>query len=312
MLVKLLTTFLLISWISSKIYVLEESELPELMKMLKKQNKISRRLEVADSGVDEAPKTKKADHQKNHAKNHEDSDPVQGDIPDVEEYESDDDSDSSLSSDESSDLSSSSSNSQKDDDSKNTSNLVENEDDSQKDQDSEKTILEDLIDESILSDDASNSNLSEKKENKSHPSSSKHNDKNQNKKNKNKNHKNALMCEYAGELRPGLKLNSEDLMMGVSGLSECTNPVEYPVASEVDLNANLKNCKGIEYNYMKNGEERTTMLYPIRVKSKEMEDEGVVGGYHSSATHNTMVYKGEEVMHYTASMGEVAILCMNV
>ena len=54
MLTKLITAVLLMSWISSKILVLQDSDLPKLMKMFSKDKKLSRKLEAADSGTDDA------------------------------------------------------------------------------------------------------------------------------------------------------------------------------------------------------------------------------------------------------------------
>ena len=54
MLIKLITAVLLMSWISSKILVLEDSDIPKLMKMLSKVRRPPRTLEAADSGTDDA------------------------------------------------------------------------------------------------------------------------------------------------------------------------------------------------------------------------------------------------------------------
>ena len=196
MLRKLLTAVLLMSWTCSKIYVLNDSDLPKLMKMFQQEQKLSRKLEAADSGTDESP----ADENHSEDSSHHD------------EEQSDDHT--------------------------------------------------------------------------------------------------ALICEYKDEARLGLKMEGKDMMMKPKELIDCQSPIEYPVSKEADLGGDLTDCKGLEYNYKKDGEDKTTNLYPVRNKDPENEIIAVDGGYYSSLTNRTIVVMFGTVYNYRPWMGDMVVLCM--
>ena len=124
-----------------------------------------------------------------------------------------------------------------------------------------------------------------------------------------------LICEYAGESRPGFRTKDGDFIMLPQGLCKCRNPVEYKVSHKVDWETHyddpdLENCKGIDYDYKSYGEHLTTTLYPIQVKDPEYKDKYFDVGYYSNGTVTTVVFKDDISFKYQDWMDQIVVLCM--